>query len=141
MKPLHAHLYEFNRSKLIPTRLLPPSKELLFIQGTRQIIQANFSNSQFDVATLARKVHLSVSQLNRKLNSLIDRPAGQLIWEMKMDYAAELLMQQRYTIAQVGWEIGFENQAHFCRSFKRKFQCTPTQFQKTNARRTHAQKR
>lgn len=108
-------------------------KEHSFVRKVKQIILANFDNEQFDVATLAHQVHLSVSQLNRRLNALTGLPAGQLIWNMKMDYAAHLLIQGEYSIGRIGAEVGFWNQAHFCRSFKKRFQCTPSQFREAHS--------
>ena len=99
-----------------------------FARKVIKIIQANFSNEQFYVTTLAQKNHLSVSQLNRKLKALVGQPAGQLIWEMKMDHAAGLLLDDELSIGQIGGMVGYSTQAHFCRSFKKKYQCTPTQF-------------
>lgn len=119
----------------------PPAGEHSFISKVKQIIQANFSNKQFGVPTLARQTHLSVSQLNRRLNAIIHQPAGQLIWEMKMDYAAWLLLQGEYSIGQIGGQVGYEIQAHFCRSFKKRYRCTPSKFKQAYHRRAHARYR
>ncbi len=116
-------------------------QEPYFLRQVRGLILTNFNNEQFDVADLARKVHLSVSQLNRKLNVLINKPAGQLIWTMRMDYASNLLLQDEYSIGQIGYLIGYRNQAHFCRSFKRRYKCTPSQFRKIFLRNRYAQNR
>ncbi len=104
-----------------------------FIKKVRRLIQMNFDNELFDTACLARQAHLSVSQLNRKLNALIRQPAGRLIWEMKMDYAADLLTKYEATIGEIAFQVGYKNQAHFCRSFKRRFACTPSDFKKKHA--------
>lgn len=126
-----------NLEKEILTKIQEPS----FVRKVRRIILTNFNNTQFDVADLARKVHLSVSQLNRKLNASINKPAGQLIWTMRMDYALNLLLQEEYSIGQIGGLVGYENQAHFCRSFKRRYQSTPSQFRKILLRNRYAQNR
>ena len=126
-----------NLKKESQTKIQEPS----FVRKVRRVILTNINNAQFDVADLARKVHLSVSQLNRKLNASINKPAGQLIWTMRMDYASNLLLQEEYSIGQIGDLIGYENQAHFCRSFKRRYQCTPSQFRKTLLRNRYAQNR
>lgn len=129
--------YSKNLEKEILTKIQEPS----FVRKVRRIILTNFNNAQFDVADLARKVHLSVSQLNRKLNASINKPAGQLIWTMRMDYASNLLLQEEYSIGQIGDLVGYENQAHFCRSFKRRYQSTPSQFRKILLRNRYAQNR
>ena len=105
-----------------------------FLNKLHRIIQINLDNAAFDVACLAKQMHLSVSQLNRRLNILIGKPAGQLIWELRMDFAANLLAQDSISISQVALEVGFQNQGHFCRSFKRKYKCSPLQFRKKHQR-------
>ncbi|KAA3638372.1 MAG: AraC family transcriptional regulator, partial [Bacteroidetes bacterium] len=111
--------YQHQRFQTSKKSLLPERDA--FIKKVRHLIQINFDNELFDAACLASKVHLSVSQLNRKLNTLIQQPAGQLIWEMKMAYAAELLTKYDATIGEIAFQVGYKNQAHFCRSFKRRY--------------------
>ena len=123
-------------STLNTSRLSSPD---LFLKKVIRLIQINFDNELFDVSALARQMHLSVSQLNRKLNAKIQQSAGHLIWRMKMNYAAELLTQHAASISDVAYQVGYNNQAHFCRSFKRRFACTPSIFRKRIA--TNAVKR
>ena len=104
-----------------------------FINKVKHLIQKNLDNELFDAAYLARQTHLSVSQLNRKLNALIQQPAGQLIWDMKMEQAARLLLQDVAPIGEIAYLLGYKNQAHFCRSFKRRYACTPSHFKKKHS--------
>lgn len=115
------------------------TSEQVFVQKIKQLIQANFANEQFDVASLARQVHLSVSQLNRRLNAAISQPAGQLISSMKMAYAAHLLLHTGYSISQISGAVGYWNQAHFCRSFKKRYGCAPSRFRETQGKVARAQ--
>lgn len=104
-----------------------------FIKKVKHLIQVNLDNELFDAADLARQIHLSVSQLNRKLNALIQQPAGQLIWEIKMEHAARLLSHDVAPIGEVAYLVGYKCQAHFCRSFKRRYACTPSHFKKKHS--------
>ena len=108
------------------------SEDERFLKRVQDTVLKNINNERFDCHELARKVHLSISQLNRKLNALTNRPAGQLIRETRLDYAADLLTARVARIGEIALEVGFSNQAHFCRSFKRRFRCTPTTFQKNS---------
>ncbi|MFK7970690.1 MAG: helix-turn-helix domain-containing protein [Bacteroidia bacterium] len=106
------------------------SRTEAFIKKVKHLIQVNLDNELFDAADLARQIHLSVSQLNRKLNATIQQPAGQLIWEIKMEHAARLLLYDVAPIGEVAYLVGYKCQAHFCRSFKRRYACTPSHFKK-----------
>jgi len=94
------------------------------------IIDKNLDNEFFDVPSLARQVHMSVSQLNRKLKIIINLPAGKLIQRFRMEHAAMLLVQSQDSVAQIACQVGFLNQAHFCRAFKRVYDSTPSCFRK-----------
>ena len=115
-----------------PERMLPTLnlRNNLFLQNLANIIYCNISNAAFSVQSLADQAYLSVSQLNRKLNALIGKPAGKLIREIRLQYAAKLLTDNSVTISEIAYQTGFSDQAHFCRSFKNFFLCTPTTYRK-----------
>ncbi|MEM0991405.1 MAG: AraC family transcriptional regulator [Bacteroidota bacterium] len=103
-----------------------------FLRCIYEIVQQNLENEQLSVAFLARKVHLSVSQLNRKLDKLAKVSAGKLIRTLRMNYAVRLLQTNKYSVEEIAYRIGYANSAHFCRGFKQHFGCTPSNY--------HAQK-
>ena len=71
---------------------------------------------------------MSVSQLNRKLNALVDQTAGKLIRSMRLQRAADLLSQNSGTIAEIAYDTGFNSHTAFARAFKQQFGITPTDF-------------
>jgi len=107
------------------------SREEAFFQKVKQIIHANISNEQFSVESLAKQLCLSVSQLNRKLNHIAYKPAGQLIRDIRMNHAAQLLLKNTASVGEIAYQVGYENPTHFSRSFKRKFGCVPSEYSKT----------
>lgn len=100
------------------------------VEQVNQVILSNMSNEDFDVTILAKKIFLSVSQLNRRLNQIIGCSAGTLIRKIRLKYAAELLQQRRKSISDIAYEIGYRNQANFCRSFRQEFGSPPSCFAK-----------
>ena len=127
----HSDSYQLHQStQVLPTILY--SRKYLFLQKIKKIIDINMDNEEFCVATLAKKAHLSTSQLNRKLKSLNSEPAGQLIRIQRMNYAAQLLANDVATIGEIADRVGYPTHANFCRSFKRQFGCSPSQYSKKN---------
>lgn len=119
------------RNGVLPSHLSDrnPSDEI-FLRKVRSCIINHISDQHFGVDDLARTVHLSTSQLNRKLNLLISRPAGQFIRELRLSSAANYLAYSNETVGAIAAHSGFSDQAHFCRSFKKCFQSTPSRFRK-----------
>ena len=75
---------------------------------------------------------MSVSQLNRKLNALVDQPAGQLIRSLRLQRAADLLKQNAGSVAEICYKVGFNDQAYFSRAFKKQFGYSPSDYKNNN---------
>jgi signal transduction histidine kinase/CheY-like chemotaxis protein len=111
-----------------PSEVSVISADQVFLKRTLKIIESNFHDEKFSVELLAEKTNMSVSQLNRKLNALIDQPAGQLIRSLRLQRAADLLKQNAGSISEICYGLGFANQAYFSRAFKKQFGVAPRDF-------------
>lgn len=101
-----------------------------FLEKVFSSIKHNLESPQFGVSVLADEVGLSVSQLNRKLNALINQSAGKLIRSTKLDYAAQLLKNKAGTISEIAFRVGFSDAPSFTHSFKEKFGYAPSELLK-----------
>lgn len=108
-----------------PTEL---SRDEAFLQKVIQQIETSFHEEEFNVKSLASHMCLSVSQLNRKLNTLLKCPPGYLIRNIRLKEAARLLSMEKDSIGEIAFRVGFKSQANFCRSFRQYYGCAPTSF-------------
>ncbi len=116
----------FSKSTVIkPSEVTAVSVDKAFLEKTLKIIEEHFEDEHFSVNMLAEKVNMSISQLNRKLNSLISQPAGHLIRSLKLQRAADLLSQNSGSISEICYKLGFSDQAYFSRAFKKQFGTSP----------------
>jgi DNA-binding response OmpR family regulator len=113
-----------------PTQVTAVSVDQEFLQKVLKTIEINFEDEQFGVEKLAEQVNMSVSQLSRKLNALVDQPPGQLIRSLRLQRAADLLKQNAGTVAEICYKVGFNDQAYFSRAFKKQFGSSPTDYKK-----------
>ena len=113
-----------------PSEVSAVSADQVFLQKTMQIIEKHFSDEQFGVELLSSEVGMSVSQMNRKLKALIDQPAGQLIRSLRLQRAADLLKINKGTVAEICYQVGFNDQSYFSRAFKKQFGCSPSDYKK-----------
>jgi AraC-like DNA-binding protein len=121
----------FSTATLIkPSEIAATSVDQAFLQRALACVEARLEDEQFGVDQLAEAVHMSVSQINRKLKALIDQPAGQLIRSMRLQRAADLLKQNAGTVAEIAYRLGFGSQAHFTTMFQKHFGCTPSEYKK-----------
>ncbi|MCH8558503.1 MAG: response regulator [Balneolia bacterium] len=101
-----------------------------FLSKAIKVFENHISDEQFGVEDYAELLNMSVSQLNRKLNALVGQPAGNFIRSLRLQRSAELLNQTNKTIAEICFEVGFNDQAYFSRSFKKQFGKSPSAFRK-----------
>lgn len=101
-----------------------------FLNQVMEVIKENYKNSYFEVSDFCEAVGVSKSLLNKKLQSLIGQSAGQFIRNYRLNIARELLLKNRETknmnIAEVAYEVGFNDPKYFTRCFTKHFNTTPS---------------
>ncbi|MCC6254166.1 MAG: response regulator [Ignavibacteriaceae bacterium] len=124
----------FSKATIIkPSEVTAVSVDQEFLQRVLKTIEKHYENEQFNVEKLSSEMNMSVSQLNRKLNALVDQPPGQLIRSLRLQRAADLLKQNAGTVAEICYKVGFNDQAYFSRAFKKQFNCSPSDFKKNSS--------
>ncbi len=108
---------------------LPTSPvESAFMAEVREILENHISDPNLNVAALADQLHMSYSQLYRKVRSLTGRTPVQLIRNLRLRKAAELLRTTDLTVGEISCEVGIEDPVYFSRLFRKAFLTTPTAF-------------
>lgn len=121
----------FKTSTIIkPSDVTVLSIDQVFLDKIIKTIETNIENQDFTPDSLAKEVSMSVSQLNRKLNALINQPAGQLMRSLRLQRAADLLKQNAGTISEICYQLDFNDPAYFSKAFKKQFGCSPSKYVK-----------
>lgn len=121
--------------KFDPQLLAEGSLDNQFLNKVRRTVEEHLDDEQFGVEQLARSVHLSSSQLYRKLKALTGQSTVQVIQSIRLEKAARLLKQQ-YAVSEVAHRVGLRSPAYFSQLFKKQFGCTPMEFGKKDVRDT-----
>ncbi len=100
----------------------------LFIEKTTAVIQEHMSNPEFSVDMLAREMAVSRVQLHRKLKNLTNNSASDLIRNIRMIKAAELLKEGDLNVTQISYEIGISSLSNFAKTFKEKYGVNPSEY-------------
>lgn len=97
-----------------------------FFKKVLSIIHANLSNPDFSVERLSKAMNLSPSQLQRKTIALADRTPVQIIRELRLQKAKELLRNPDLNVAEVAYQAGFNDPSYFTRLFTREMNMSPS---------------
>lgn len=101
-----------------------------FLKAMKQIVEENISNDKFTVEQLASSLHISTSQLYRRMVALIELAPLEYIRSVRLHRAAQLLKTQKYRVFEVCIMVGFTDQRYFSNCFKRAYGVNPKAYSK-----------
>ncbi len=95
-------------------------------------INDNMSNSNLNVEMIANTVGISRVHLYRKLKELTNQSASDLIKNIRLKQAADLLASKPISIAEVAYAVGYSNLSTFSTNFKSLYGIPPKKYQETH---------
>jgi signal transduction histidine kinase/DNA-binding response OmpR family regulator/streptogramin lyase len=115
---------------LKPSEVAVESRDEAFLKKVMTVIEEHMGDEKFEVDMFCRSVNMSRAQLQRKLKALVNQSPMELVRSMRLERAADLLRQNAGSIAEIAYQVGFSNQAHFTRSFHEHFGLPPSEYKK-----------
>ena len=91
-------------------------------------VNANFSDPDYNVDTMASDVGISRAQLHRKMKEITGISTGKFLRNLRMEQAARLLREGKVNISQIADRVGYADQAHFSTAFKAHFGQSPSEY-------------
>lgn len=113
---------------LQPTDITVPAADAVLLEQVQSVIETHMADANFSSEQLAYEVGLSLRQLNRKLNDLIEMPSSHLIRTMRLERSAQLLAQQAGTVSEIAYAVGFNSPSYFARLFREHFGVLPSAY-------------
>ncbi len=110
------------------TPLASDSPEEKFIAKLMSIIESNIGDPEFDVDVLVSEIAMSRSVLYKKVQTLTNYSIADLIKEMRLKKAAELLKNNSVSIADVAFSVGFNDRKYFSKEFRKRFKISPSEY-------------
>lgn len=91
-------------------------------------LNANLSNTDMTIESLAAEVGISRVHLYRKLKELTNQSASEFIRNVRLTQAAKLFAGGKHSISEVAFLVGFKNPDHFSTAFGKLYGMTPTEY-------------
>jgi AraC-like DNA-binding protein len=73
----------------------------------------------------------SLSAFKRDFQKVMHTTPGKWLLEKRLNHALQLLAEKGKNVNEIAFESGFENASHFTRTFKDRYQATPSAMRKT----------
>jgi len=110
------------------SEIVVESPDEKFINHALQVVEKNIVNPAFSVSGLSRELHMSRVAAYKKIFALTGKSPIDFIRSIRMQRAMQLLEKSDLTIAEIAYQVGFNNPKYFSRFFKREFTKPPSAF-------------
>ncbi|MGV3604426.1 MAG: hybrid sensor histidine kinase/response regulator transcription factor [Dyadobacter fermentans] len=127
-------LTAYFRHELIVTPTADEGKENKddkFVRKVMNIIEAHISDPDFTVEMLGSEIGMSSAHLSRKLKSLTQFSANEIIKKYRIKKASLMLENKGGNISEVMYDVGFSNLSYFSKCFREEFGVTPKEYART----------
>lgn len=115
----------------------PTTADQKFLADLTAIVEANLTRSDLTVEDIAHSLGISRMQLYRKVKAVLGTGVTDFIQRLRLTKARELLLDERLSITDVAYELGFSSPSYFSTSFKSHYQLSPSEFRSLHVAPSH----
>lgn len=126
-------LYSADKNIPAPTRKAPQAPasqpgdiDNEFYRRFIEIFRASMSNPDVNVDALAAEMGLGRSQFYRKIKALTNFSPVELIRNIRLKEARNLLLTSEMTVSEIAYAVGFSTPAYFTKCYRESFGETPS---------------
>ncbi|TWT49376.1 Exoenzyme S synthesis regulatory protein ExsA [Rubripirellula amarantea] len=107
-------------------------EQLTFFQELWPVIQHmdKHYNEPISMAEMAKKANLSTTHFNARFRAILRLSPTEYVLSRRVQHAQRLLTQTEMSIVDIGAEVGFFDQSHFTKRFRRVTGLTPRGYRK-----------
>lgn len=129
-------LYELSRSENARTLASSSYAKVTVEDDSRRILKVkNFISKNYmdelRLPELASLAGMSSSAFSRFFKLHTGRNISEYIIDLRLGYAARMLVDTAKSISEIGFDCGFNNLSNFNRIFKKKKGCSPSEFRES----------
>lgn len=120
-------MIESERRKQLPEEVQWQTSHSQTFRNFLAILEENFRRPE-GVNFYAEKLFMSARNLNLICQQILQQSISEIIETRKLIEAKNLLVTTDKTVAEIGFELGYNDKTYFTRAFKKKAGQTPTDF-------------
>lgn len=113
----------------IDKEVSPPFADTGLLRRVQTVVEFNYHNPSFNVTSIANKLFISHPYLCKKFKEQTGQTLVKYLVNYRLTKACELLSQRKYTNKELANSVGFNDEFHFMKAFKKKFGATIKEYQ------------
>lgn len=101
-----------------------------FLERLYAVMAEHVGDEQFQVEGLAAALDTSRSTLYRRLETLTGRSPMDVLWDYRLDQAAQWLVETDANVSEIAYGVGFKSVPHFCARSRERFGASPSAYRR-----------
>jgi len=123
----------FSKTLSINPELSLTSTESDFLKRLQNVLDEHITEPDFTSERFGKLMHMSRTQLHRKLKAISGMSASEFIRSQRLKLAIRLLKETDASISEIAYQVGFNTPSYFSKCFKEVYNCTPNEYLSNNA--------
>ena len=103
-------------------------EEEVFLDSVLEAVNSHLADSNYTVDWLADDIGLSRRQLERRVQAVTGQSPADLVRNLRLQRASQLLRAHAGTVAEIAYSVGFTSPKHFSTAFSKQFGESPTAY-------------
>ena len=118
----------FSKTLSIKPELSITSTESDFLKRLQTVLDEHITEPDFTSERFGKLMHMSRTQLHRKLKAISGMSASEFIRSQRLKLAIRLLEESDASISEIAYQVGFNTPSYFSKCFKEEYNCTPNEY-------------
>lgn len=114
--------------KIEPPKITVNSLDKEWMENALAVVKKHLSDDKFSTDIFAREMLMSRTSLYTKMKALTGESVKEFIRRIRLNTAAEMILRNEHSIAEISFLVGFATPSYFTTSFKKYFGCLPTEY-------------
>ena len=110
------------------TQIIETRADLLFRQQVETLVNKHLCDPALSVDMLAELMHIGRTRFYGKVRDIFGMSPNKYITNQRLERAAELLVEGRYNVTEVAYQVGFATPSYFYKCFKQKYGVMPSKY-------------
>jgi signal transduction histidine kinase/DNA-binding response OmpR family regulator len=115
---------------LTPKEIAITSADEKFLERLQKVLDEKLTHPDFSSSQFFEEMGVSRMQLHRKLKALTGQSTSEFLRSQRLKAAVQLIKQEKISISEVGYAVGFNDPSYFTKCFKQEYGVSPTEYLK-----------